>query len=815
VAATTAPRNRALPPSACSTFGAMRRLVLIFCIAAVSAILALTAPLRNSGRRQPVNTAPPIPLSETSPSPALAGTQAPATLVLRVCTGPDGDRPVPDARCTVTGRAPGLLSDRDGRAVLTGLSIGESLALHIAADGYDPLQLTACVERPLTLLEARLVGNGALHGTVTAAGSPVDGASVILRIGPERRSTRTDKSGAFAIAGLPERSNAELDVFKRGFRRYMAPVDTVATSAVTVDLQSTPLLSTILHFGDAEHLPAHEAEWPATALVCCGDHVVFSGPLVISGNKALLRTEYKPGLTVRGVIQLSSASQELEAAGRVEAVGDSYRAHLHFPTVDMAQLRVVNRDRVLQPNTPICLALSPRAFVALRTNEDGCVAIPVAVGSEAIMLWNTDGIAGPIATPEAGEIATVVLGEDACVLDIRGLGVAGADGEPTPSGIAVEGIDLGSPPFPCRPYDGGVLYFVPPGTYRVLWRGAPLTAFDAVLRSIGDRLVVTLGDLASQTSIHGTGPPNATIEIWSVVDGRHRQLGRTQVGSDGTFRFSGLPGGKYVIQVRHQGAGLSRSVDVIKGGATDAGDLSPASARRLVFAIRDAKGHALARSRVGVQAAPTVNHVRSAYVTDDDGMFEASMEDSAQYVITIGSQFCLADVAANDHTVELTVPEVSGPCIFRVPPGLLTSQLLWVDVTRPRVAWVSRLVEADRGTYHFPHVTGRHYFMIATASGSEVFAGMLQGDTVALEPRTTYTDFPEDAQSYTYKCVQLAERDLSSFSWHIGPKAVPPGGVSLSVPSGARFTVTLYGPKRVHTWKAIIDGDSDTIRFLR
>lgn len=170
-----------------------------------------------------------ILLAACGESGPLPGTPTPAPTPeppreLRV-TAVDRSKDAPIAGAEIAVGDSTATTGADGSAVVTA---ARSIAISVAADGFDPASGTVPDEGDLTI-EMR---PNVVNGTVTDQdGAALANVRVFLEGSDE--AVRTDATGAYALPGVPEEGTL---VYKMpGFRLAMIPVDEEMTKDVTLE----------------------------------------------------------------------------------------------------------------------------------------------------------------------------------------------------------------------------------------------------------------------------------------------------------------------------------------------------------------------------------------------------------------------------------------------------------------------------------------------------------------------------------------------------------------------------------------------------
>ncbi len=189
--------------------------------------------------------------------------------------------------------------------------------------------------------------------------------------------------------------------------------------------------------------------------------------------------------------------------------------------------------------------------------------------------------------------------------------------------------------------------------------------------------------------ISGAVVPNARVNLTNL-DGKNREL--TTAGAAGEFRFNGIPGGHYLIEVRQPGFELFKSNSVeVQNGATVQADvrLQLGGVNEAVDVVADTPRPAQMkpqsgppkRIRVGgsVQATKLVNMVRPLYpeVAKQTGV-EGSVLIRA--VISVSGDLLNAEVVSTSNS-DLATAALDAVKQWKYQPTLLNGEPVEVITT--------------------------------------------------------------------------------------------------------------------------------------
>lgn len=498
---------------------------------------------------------------------------------------------------------------------------------------------TVEVDRSAVPVDLDVASGEVLEGKVTdGSGSPVEGASV--RIAGDASNggavATTDAEGRYELRAGPGERN--FFVMADGFQPHEAKADTGSGDDLDVVLAPTRTLTVEVVDGEGRPLSAVPIDvHPAGGRVVSG--------LTGSDGRFVLRGTYdvEHRVAVATVIPVNVLAEET-----VTLAGDE-TVRLELPVGFLGG--VVHRGGVPVSEARVVLLGEDGPILETTTDDDGAYEVTL-LDDQPFEMVVIDGTTqhrqSGLAVPLDGDLRRDIDVEmsTGVVVDVNG-------GDAERTRVVLTPGSGGAGPLRSLLEGGAARFEVQPGEY-ILEVSSPGLELDRREVTVGDALLEVSVDLEPGASVTGTAPGGSRITASSGGPAR-----TTYVGSDGTYRFEGLPAGPVdlvaTISGRAPGAVVRR--DLVSGSTATANLTLPGpdSARAVAGRVVDGSGDPLAGVRV--EAVGPLGSLLDLDLTDLDGRFSLEAAPGpSELLVSSGGVTASHTVAAGDDSgdVEIT-----------------------------------------------------------------------------------------------------------------------------------------------------------------
>lgn len=334
---------------------------------------------------------------------------------------------------------------------------------------------------------------------------------------------------------------------------------------------------------------------------------------------------------------------------------------------------------------------------------------------------------------------------------------------------------------------------VPPGAWRVCWRG--ITVSETVDVVEGGHHALDLPDFAG-ASLAGRGPSGWRIDVSYLAGESRHEVASAAVDEEGTFAFAGLPPGPYLVLATSPGGTFcSRSLTLSPGQHADVGDLGGTRFHTVTFRIRDAGGRPHARTSVHVRGFPNQTSAQWHAVTDEAGELRLELPDGFGVGLVVpGGYAMIASDALRRGSLTLVTPVVDDAWTLDTGADEPVRSVSLFFEDGP-VVWLLDLPRRAPGHFSIPRVRDGSLLAVFTSSGREFWstradphrAQAVQAHRPALlDPQRLRLAGPAaSATGATVRFVRLAGLDVAWLRMHQPLTKAGASGPQLRLPPGS------------------------------
>lgn len=762
------------------------------------------------------------------PSPATAQERAPRSqsaparplpvhkseLWVAVVAGLDR-APVLGARVTVDRDSGTDLADRtdpSGVVRFPALDRGQMVAVTVRHPRLEKQWAEVYLDADRVVHRVVLVGRGTLLGTVrTQEGAPLEGVSVRVRESVQWGRAKTDAAGRYRLDDLPRGEKLDAVFFLGGYEPRVEPIVVEEETILDVVLEPRPELQLGIRLEGADQVTAR-------ANVYLDDALVRTATISFRKGVSTFRCPYAGE-------EMARVSVALPAGGRAVGVGRVFeRGGQAFVSMALGATRTLrfrflhDGEAVGSAESVVTVHYATRGGIgSCRAGEDGEGRLVLGAGSDdaedrEFVFWNLLGVSAPVpigSNEGTDSPITVDIGDHGALLEILP-----ADGQ-DPADLRVEGLKTGRSRFLRASDEQSLRVRVPPGSYRILWRGLPMTSFSP---PIGEGEIRRF-DLAAGTKsgrIVGVTEPLKTIGIQYSDSGSLLRFGRITSDEDGHFLVKGLRPGRYLLRFETgDGLVVMRHADVRSGALTDLGRVDFESVAAVRFRVYTAAGDIEQREWLYVGGVPRNRYGRYLARPGADGTVRVAFGNSRLAYIGTETGFGILPVRSIETTGGVTIPAFKEAGTLRLPPDWSDAAQAILMLPVDDAVWFQDLPPVGPGSFALPAVSGRAFVAVTRQKGPLQWMALeLHGEKEyrPVSPRTfrvSSSDLPEGAVHYTLYLHRLGEHKLSEMKWKMlpDPRPVPSDEFEIKVWPGTCLTLEFQGEGE-KLWSAILDGDA-------
>jgi len=466
------------------------------------------------------------------------------------------------------------VSAADGSFTLADVPVGKGV-LVVTLDGYKPArQMVEVREGQTTSVTVQLEAEqpkgteqppdagaqkGSIAVTVVAGGSPVQGA----KVSADAASATTDASGKVVLSDLPAGEIA-VRVAADGYAAAVKEVDVVAgqTADVTVELSAAPA------GGEGEHQPAPGAVQAVVVSAATGQPVQ-GAPVTLGTTTATTDADGKalfsnltPGRYIVSATSGDTASGNVAVTVRP---GQTTVVRLELAAQPSPTGTGSISGKVLADGNPVAGAMVRVGHQTAISDADGAFTLSGLRAGIVVLSVTAEGYARYSTTvtvdPDATANVTVTL--TPCRAD-QGTGslLGTVVSVPSHSPVAGASVVVGSLTATTGADGKVALNDVPAGAQVVVITAAGFRRFSAVVYIVPGKATERTFEMQPQSAT-GVGSINGTVvaaDTGQPIVGATVDIGTAtaQTADDGTFSFTNLAPGEYLLTITKGGFRTAR-----------------------------------------------------------------------------------------------------------------------------------------------------------------------------------------------------------------------------------------------------------------